>query len=73
MPIKVHLSKILGEKKLKVSNLVRMTGISRRGLDKIYHEETGGIDFEVLEKLCEALDVPVGELLEHIPKNDDTY
>ena len=67
MAIKIHLSKILGQKRMKVAELARRTGISRRGLDKIYHEETGGINFEVLEKLCEVLEVSVGELLEYIP------
>ena len=67
MAIKIHLSKILGQKRMKVAELARRTGISRRGLDKIYHEETGGIKFEVLEKLCEVLDVSVGDLLEYIP------
>jgi putative transcriptional regulator len=70
MTIKIHLSRILGEKRIKVADLARRTGISRRGLDKIYHEETGGIKFNVLAKLCEALEVSVGEILEYVPKDD---
>ena len=71
MTIKIHLSRILGEKRIKVADLARKTGISRRGLDKIYHEETGGIKFDVLVKLCQALKVSVGEILEYVPQDDD--
>lgn len=71
MTIKIHLSRLLGEKRIKVADLARRTGISRRGLDKIYHEETGGIQFKVLAKLCETLGVSVGEILEYVPEDND--
>jgi putative transcriptional regulator len=71
MAIKIHLAKLLGERKMKVAHLARQTGISQYALHNIYHEKTSAISFEILDKLCAFLDVSVGELLEYIPKDPD--
>lgn len=62
--IKVHLSKLLGERKMKISDLSNVTGLHRNGLSKLYKEETDGIKFETLEKVCKALDCEISDLLE---------
>ena len=67
MKIKVHLSRILGERKMKVAELSRLTGISTYGLHNIYHEKTKAINFDVLNRLCRVLNVQVGDLIEYIP------
>ncbi|MFC0274095.1 helix-turn-helix domain-containing protein [Metabacillus herbersteinensis] len=67
--IKVNLSRIMGEKRLKISDVATMTGLHRNGITKLYNEETDGIKFETLEKLCTALDCEINELLE-IVKED---
>ncbi|PQP85459.1 helix-turn-helix transcriptional regulator [Paenibacillus sp. AR247] len=64
MAIKVHLSRIMGEKRLKISELSEMTGLHRNGLTKLYYEKTDGVKFETLEKLCRTLNCSVGELIE---------
>ena len=67
MKIKIQLSRIMGEQKLKVAELSRKSGISRYALYELYHERTKGIGFETLAKLCQALDCSVGDLLEYVP------
>jgi len=67
--IKVHLSKLLGERKMKVSDLSNLTGLHRNGLSKLYKEETDGIKFETLEKVCKALDCRIEDLLEIVEEN----
>ena len=62
--IKVHLSKLLGERKMKISDLSNATGLHRNGLSKLYKEETDGIKFETLEKICKELDCNIDDLLE---------
>ena len=64
--IKVHLSKLLGEQKMKVSDLSKATGLHRNGLMKLYKEETDGIKFETLEKVCKSLNCEISDLLEII-------
>ncbi|MGN7942867.1 helix-turn-helix domain-containing protein [Metabacillus sp. 22489] len=64
--IKVNLSRIMGEKKLKISDVANMTGLHRNGISKLYKEETDGIKFETLEKLCDKLECEISDLLEII-------
>ena len=70
MKVKVRLSKILGDQRLKVSELSEKSGISRYALYGLYHERTKGIEFETLAKLGTALDCTVCDLLEFIPDDE---
>ena len=62
--IKVHLSRLLGERKMKVSELADVTGLHRNGLSRLYNEETDGIKFKTLELICLALDCQISDLIE---------
>ena len=68
--IKCHLSRMLGQKRLKISDVARDTGINRGTLTRLYHEEAQRIELDVLETLCDYLDCEVGELLERIRRSD---
>lgn len=54
---------------MKVSDLSNATGLHRNGLSKLYKEETDGIKFETLEKVCIALDCRIEDLLEIVQEN----
>ncbi|MEH7393326.1 helix-turn-helix domain-containing protein [Bacillus sp. JJ1474] len=69
--IKIHLSRIMGEQKLKISDVATMTGLHRNGITRLYNDETDGIKFDTLEKLCTALNCSVGELIEHIKEDGE--
>jgi putative transcriptional regulator len=73
MAIKVHLSRLMGERKLKISDLAKMTGLHRNGLTELYHEKTNGIKFDTLEKICRALECDICDLLEIVdgPKKEE--
>lgn len=62
--IKVHLSRLLGEKRMKISELAKETGLHRNGLTRLYNEETDGIKFDTLEKVCKALNCDISDLIE---------
>lgn len=64
--IKVHLSRIMGEQKLNIADVSRMTALHRNGITKLYNEKTDGIKFDTLEKLCTALNCKIEDLLEII-------
>lgn len=68
--IKVHLSRVMGEKRISIAELSRMTGLHRNGITKLYNEDTDGVKFDTLDKLCHALDVPVHDIIEFIPNID---
>jgi putative transcriptional regulator len=64
--IRCHLSRLLGERKLKISDVARDTGINRGTLTRLYHETAERIELDVLDKLCEYLRVSVPDLLERV-------
>lgn len=55
---------ILAKKKLKMSDVVEGTSLSRNTIRALYYETAKGIQFHTLEALCIFLDCEVGELLE---------
>jgi len=65
-----NLPVLLAERRLKVADLIRMTGISKSTMHKIYNEQTSRIDFETMDKICEALNIQVGDLFTYIPNKD---
>jgi putative transcriptional regulator len=67
MAIRIHLGRLLGERKMKMAELSRMTGVSKNALSNLYYEKVTGIQFDTLEKICEALGCTVGELIEYVP------
>lgn len=62
--IRCRLSRLMGEKRLKISDVVRGTGISRGTVTGLYHEKQGRVDLAVLATLCEFLECDISALLE---------
>ena len=62
-----NLPVLLAERRMKVADLIRMTGISKSTMHKIYNEQTSRIDFETMDKICEALNIEVGDLFTYVP------
>ncbi len=73
--IKIHLSRILGERRITQKKLFEMTGISQNSISKIYNEKVKGIDFDTIEKICTALDIEIKDLLEIVPgtRSEEDY
>ncbi len=63
--IKIHLSKLLGEKKMSQAELSRRTGIRHNTICDIYNEICISIKIEHLELICEVLDCNVGDLIKY--------
>ncbi|MFW6130823.1 MAG: helix-turn-helix domain-containing protein, partial [Atribacterota bacterium] len=66
--IKIHLGRLLGERKLRAADVARDTGINKNTLSSLYHEKVSGIRFETLETLCRYFDCSVEDILEYVPK-----
>jgi len=64
--IKCHLSKLAGERKLKISDISRETGINRGTLTRLYHETAERVDLDVIAQLCNYFQCTVCELFENI-------
>ena len=64
--IRVHLSRLLGERKEKIADVQRATGLARNTLAGLYREDVARIDLATLEALCKHFECEVGDLLEFV-------
>jgi putative transcriptional regulator len=67
--IKCHLSRLMGERKLKLADVARLTGLHRNTVTLLYNETAARVDLETIEKLCELFDCKVENLFEYQPNN----
>lgn len=67
--IRCHLSRIMGENKMKIADVARETGLNRSTVTALYNETATRIDLETIEKLCTLFKCPIGELLELVRQN----
>lgn len=65
--IKCHLSKLMGERKLKIVDVARDTGLHRNTITLLYDETAARVDLDAVDRLCAYFGVSVGELFEHQP------
>jgi putative transcriptional regulator len=63
--IKCHLSKLMGERKLKIADVARDIGVHRNTITLLYYEKAKRIDFDVLNKLCKYFNCTISDLLEY--------
>ena len=61
--IRVNLSKLLGERKMKQADLARITGIRPATINDLYHELAERISLDHLDLICEALQCELSDLL----------
>ncbi len=62
--IRCHFARLMGERKLKISDVARDTGINRGTLTRLYYETAERIELEVLDQLCNYFGVELVDLLE---------
>ena len=65
--IKIHLSRLLGERKWTQADLSRRTGIRPNTVSALYNEFIDRISLQQLDKICEVLGCDLHDLLEYVP------
>ncbi|MHA3116560.1 XRE family transcriptional regulator [Acinetobacter sp. ANC 4635] len=60
---------LLAERKMRVADLIRGTGINKTTLHKLYNGELTRIDLDTIDRICDYLNVQVGDLF-IFEKND---
>lgn len=68
--MQVKLREILDKKHKSIYQLNKETGIASSTLSRICNNKTSSIEFSVLDKICEALDCNISDIL--IPEKSDT-
>ncbi|MCW8827599.1 MAG: helix-turn-helix transcriptional regulator [Gammaproteobacteria bacterium] len=64
--IRCHLSRMMGERKMKVVDVARETGLHRHTITALYKETAQRIEMDTIDRLCEFFDCSVGELFERV-------
>lgn len=64
--IKCHLARLMGERKMKIMDVARETGLNRNTVTLLYKETAQRIELDAIEKLCELFECEVGDLLERM-------
>jgi len=69
--IENRLSRILGERRMSIAELERQTGVPYTSLFELYHGRAKRVDIKTLDRICKALGVDVGDILEYRDTRDE--
>lgn len=68
--IRCHFARLLGERKLKIADVARDTGINRGTLTRLYYETAERVEMDVLDKLCDYFGIDLPELLQRTTSSE---
>lgn len=68
----IKLREVLDKQNKSIYWLHNQTGIAQSTLSRICNNKTSSIEFSVLDKICNALDCEVSDILEN-SKNNPTF
>ena len=63
--LKCHLSRLMGERKMKVIDVARDAGLHRNTVTLLYNETATRIDLDTIDRLCKLFGCSVGDLFEY--------
>jgi len=69
--VKCHLSRMMGERKLKATEVARATGLHRNTVGALYFERASRVELESINALCKFFDCQVSDLFEYLPDDSD--
>ena len=69
--IKCHLSRLMGERKLKISDVARDTGLHRNTITLLYQETATRIDLDAIDTLCRYFKVGDPDLFEYLEGSEN--
>ena len=68
--IKCHLSRLMGERRLKIADVARDTGLNRGTITRLYNETASRVELNDIDVLCRYLGVNISDLLELVVSDD---
>jgi len=70
--IRCHLSRLMGERKMKIADVARETGLHRNTITLLYNETATRIELDAIDRLCRLFNCEVAELLEFTSESQPT-
>lgn len=68
--IKCHLSRMMGERKMKITDVAREANLHRNTVTLLYNETATRVDIETIDSLCKLFNCTVGDLFEYLPEQE---
>ncbi|MBD5112705.1 MAG: helix-turn-helix transcriptional regulator [Ruminococcaceae bacterium] len=65
--IKITLSRKMGEMRVTQAELARATGIRSNTINDLYHDVVERVNLEQLDRICEALQCSLSDIVEFVP------
>ena len=69
--IKIHLSKLLGERRISQIELARRTGIRPATINEIYWEFAERVSLEHIDIICKMLGCKIEDFMEGVYEDND--
>lgn len=64
--IRCHLARLMGEHKMKISDVAAETGLHRNTVTLLYKETAQRVDLDAMDKLCKLFKCTVADLFEYV-------
>lgn len=65
--IKIKIDEVLKDRKISKTQLTYLAFVQRGQLKKLMDGEAARVDFDVLARICNALDCRIEDILEYVP------
>lgn len=69
--IKIKIGEVLKDRKISKTQLTYLAFIQRGQLKKLMYGEAARVDFDVLARICHALDCRIEDILEYVPADPE--
>jgi putative transcriptional regulator len=60
----------MGERKMKIADVARQTGLHRNTVTLLYRETANRVELDAMDKLCKFFSCEVGDLFEYVANED---
>ncbi|MDV7718724.1 helix-turn-helix domain-containing protein [Pediococcus ethanolidurans] len=70
MAIQIDLDVVMAQKKMTVTQLASVVGITMANISILKTGKARAIRFSTLEKICEVLDCQPGDILKYVPDHE---
>ena len=69
--IKIKINEVLVERGISKTQLTYLAFVQRGQLKRLMDGEAARVDFDVLARICHALDCKIEDILEYVPKDPE--
>jgi len=69
--IKIKIANVMKEKQISKTKLSYLAFLQLRQLNNLVNEKAARVDFDVLARICNALDCRIEDILEYVPADPE--